>query len=91
MNDLEDQTEVRKLKGTKQQIGTKGDSERETVIYVEPIVNDVIPSALAFKQLEHNVNNFTVNEEFRNWSETRTLTFNSLISCIYCNNFDSFR
>ncbi|XP_076227323.1 uncharacterized protein LOC116429748 [Nomia melanderi] len=68
----EDQTEVRKLKGTKQQIGTKGDSERETVIYVEPIVNDVIPSALAIKRLEH-----TVNELQRQFQALEELSSNS--------------
>nr|XP_033322686.1 myosin-4-like [Megalopta genalis] len=52
----DDQVDLRKSKGSRQKVGAGQDVDfRETVIYVEPIVNDVIPSALAFKRLEQNV------------------------------------
>ncbi|PBC33802.1 Glutamine-rich protein [Apis cerana cerana] len=48
--------DLKKTEGIKQKIGPKTkDEEVETIIYIEPIVDGAIPSALAFKQLEQNM------------------------------------
>ncbi|XP_078052117.1 uncharacterized protein LOC144478238 [Augochlora pura] len=55
-NAIDDSVDVKKSKGSRQKVGAGQDVDiRETVIYVEPIVNDVIPTALAFKRIEQNV------------------------------------
>ncbi|XP_015436759.1 PREDICTED: uncharacterized protein LOC107192080 [Dufourea novaeangliae] len=50
-----EEAELKKTKGSKQQIESGIEGEPETVVYVEPIVNGVIPTALGFKRLEHSV------------------------------------
>ncbi|XP_026297181.1 glutamine-rich protein 2 [Apis mellifera] len=47
--------DLKKTEGVKQIIGPGKDEEVQTIIYIEPIVDGAIPSALAFKQLEQNV------------------------------------
>ncbi|XP_076647145.1 uncharacterized protein LOC143355862 [Halictus rubicundus] len=61
-------TDVRTTKGSRQKIGSEKDIE--TVIYVEPIVNDAIPSALAFKQLEITV--YELQRKFQALDELST-------------------
>ncbi|XP_076249340.1 uncharacterized protein LOC143188783 [Calliopsis andreniformis] len=48
-------TDLKTTKGTRQQIGPGAEGEQETVIYVEPIVDGVTPTALGFKRLEQTV------------------------------------
>ncbi|XP_053976484.1 glutamine-rich protein 2-like [Hylaeus volcanicus] len=50
------QEDAMKTKGTRQQIRPDAEGERETVIYVEPIVDGAAPTALGFKRLEETVN-----------------------------------
>ncbi|XP_076299008.1 uncharacterized protein LOC143217998 isoform X3 [Lasioglossum baleicum] len=64
----EDQTDVKKTKGLRKKVGSEKDME--TVIYIEPIVNDVIPSALAFKQLELTV--YELQRKFQALDELKT-------------------
>ena len=45
-----------KSNGSKHQIGERGVGERHSVIFVEPVVNGVSPTALGFKRLEDTVN-----------------------------------
>lgn len=55
-NESEEKDEdLKKTEGVKQIIGPGKDEEVQTIIYIEPIVDGAIPSALAFKQLEQNV------------------------------------
>ena len=49
--------EVKKTKGTKQQIGPGAEGAQETVIYIEPVIDGVAPTALGFKRLEQTVSN----------------------------------
>lgn len=50
---VEDDLKV--TKGVKQQVSPGMDSEAQTVIFVEPVVDGSTPTALAFKQLEQSV------------------------------------
>ncbi|CAL1683678.1 unnamed protein product [Lasius platythorax] len=55
--DIEPPTEVdlKVTKGVKQQVGPGKESDPQTVIFVEPVVNGSPPTALAFKELEQSV------------------------------------
>ncbi|OAD56392.1 Glutamine-rich protein 2 [Eufriesea mexicana] len=48
--------DLKKTKGVRQEISSGSKGECETVILVEPIIDGATPTALAFKQLEQNVN-----------------------------------
>ncbi|KAL2713147.1 MATH and LRR domain-containing protein PFE0570w-like [Vespula squamosa] len=48
-------TAVTKTKGVKQQITPGAEGERENIIFIEPIVDGAVPSALAFNKLEKSV------------------------------------
>ncbi|XP_012339960.2 uncharacterized protein LOC105735001 [Apis florea] len=56
--DVIEDEDLKKTEGVRQKIGPGIDEEVKTIIYIEPIVDGAIPSALAFKQLEQNVRNF---------------------------------
>ncbi|KMQ98262.1 glutamine-rich protein 2 [Lasius niger] len=55
--DIEPPTEedLKVTKGVKQQVGPGKESDPQTVIFVEPVVNGSSPTALAFKELEQSV------------------------------------
>lgn len=46
---------AKKSKGMKQQMSRGSESEAHSVIFVEPIIDGIVPSALGFKQLEDTV------------------------------------
>ncbi|RLU27465.1 hypothetical protein DMN91_001269 [Ooceraea biroi] len=46
---------VKVTKGMRQQMGPEKVGEAETVIFVEPAINGVLPTAIAFKELEQSV------------------------------------
>ncbi|XP_026674722.1 uncharacterized protein LOC113465138 [Ceratina calcarata] len=52
----ESSADLKRTKGTRQKIGSGAEGESETVIFVEPIVDGVAPTALGFKRLEQTVN-----------------------------------
>ncbi|XP_076664147.1 uncharacterized protein LOC143366725 isoform X2 [Andrena cerasifolii] len=52
----ETSVKMKKTKGTKQQIGAGAEGAQETVIYIEPVIDGVAPTALGFKRLEETVN-----------------------------------
>ncbi|XP_070161267.1 glutamine-rich protein 2-like [Polyergus mexicanus] len=47
--------DLKVTKGVKQEIGPEKESEPQTVIFVEPVVNGSPPTALAFKELQQSV------------------------------------
>lgn len=47
--------DLKLTKGITQQIGPGKESDPQTVIFVEPVVNGSPPTALAFKELEQSV------------------------------------
>ncbi|CAL7944833.1 unnamed protein product [Xylocopa violacea] len=53
---IDEKTDMKKTKGSRQKIGPGTEGECETVIFVEPIVDGATPTALGFKRLEQIVN-----------------------------------
>lgn len=49
-------SQVKTSKGLKNQIGPRANSKHESVIFVEPMMDGVTPTGLAFKQLDDSVN-----------------------------------
>jgi hypothetical protein len=52
---LGDMDTVKVTKGVKKKVGPAKEGEAETVIFVEPSIDGVLPTAIAFKELEQTV------------------------------------
>ncbi|KAK2579363.1 hypothetical protein KPH14_000983 [Odynerus spinipes] len=63
-------TVTKKTKGVKQQISSGTEGQRESVIFVEPIIDGATPTALGFKQLEQSVQN--LEQKFQALEELST-------------------
>ncbi|XP_046587875.1 uncharacterized protein LOC124293023 [Neodiprion lecontei] len=61
---------AKKTKGMKQQVGGGSQSEAHSVIFVEPVVDGAMPTALGFKQLEDTIHK--LQADFRALEELAT-------------------
>jgi len=52
---LADVDTVKVTKAVKKQVGPSREGEAETVIFVEPSIDGVLPTAIAFRELEQSV------------------------------------